>query len=286
GTLVGRAFIVIHAAVSTGHVKNVKFIKLYTPVQLSFSPRFMGTLSSNDFTIMSCPLFFVVARVVGSDGSLEKWKERLVGLCGVSATEPLGNSYYWGRDLDGEPDTLWGLEGYTHPAGFFLGHTSTDTFKHEMRLADEDKLLKTVQGIGSPDYDLHHYDFAGGWLKREDDDYKDSKDSAVAVVDFWTSERDRSLVIDRLTDFAASRRAIKFNQGSLQSCGVLKEVMQPNLTTLWLRTPEDLKSHLVSEEYKDLLASVEPVLSLRVETHLSQSFNGHIDQRPVTHDVQ
>ncbi|KAL3301170.1 hypothetical protein RB213_011627 [Colletotrichum asianum] len=202
---------------------------------MSTSPSFIGTLSSNDFTIMSCPLFFVVARVVGSNGSLEKWKERLVGLCGVSATEPLGISYYWGHDLDGEPDTLWGLEGYTHPAGFFLGHTSTDTFKHEMRLADEDKLLKTVQGIGSPDYHLHHYDFAGGWLKREDDDLKDSKDSAVAVVHLWTSERDRSLVIDRLTDFAASRRAIKFNQGSLQSCGVLKEVTQPNLTTLWLR---------------------------------------------------
>lgn len=222
--------------------------------------------------------------------------------------------------MDGEPDTLWGLEGYTHPAGFFLGHKSTDTFKHQMRLADEDKLLRTVQGIGSPDYDLHHYDFAGGWLKREDDDYKDSKDSAVAVDRFWTSERDRSLVIDRLTDFAASRRAIKFNQGSLQSCGVLKELMQPNLTTLWLRyvdsknsmflyllsllssasresqlngvryisarRQEDLKSHLVSEEYKSLLASMEPVLSLRVETHLSQSFNGHLDQRPIAHDVQ
>ncbi|KAK2764667.1 hypothetical protein CKAH01_04832 [Colletotrichum kahawae] len=249
---------------------------------------------------MSCPLFFVVARVVGSDGSLEKWKDRLVGLCGVSATEPLGNSYYWGHDLDGEPDTLWGLEGYTHPAGFFLGHTSTDTFKHEMRLADEDKLLKTVQGIGSPDYDLHHYDFAGGWLKREDDDFKDSKDSAVAVVHFWTSDKDRALVIQRLNDFAASRRATKSNQGSLQSCGVLKEVMQPNLTTLWLRyetwlnavgyisarSQEDLKSHLVSEEYKDLLASVESVLSSRVETHLSQSFNGHIDQKPIEHVTQ
>ncbi|KAJ3941652.1 uncharacterized protein N0V96_008366 [Colletotrichum fioriniae] len=128
---------------------------------------------------MSCPLFFVVARVVGSDGSLEKWKERLVALCAVSATEPLGNSYYWGHDLSASsPDTLWGLEGYTHPAGFFLGHTSTDVFKREMRLADEQKLLKTVQGIGSPDYDLHHYDMAGGWLKRDDDSGKDSRDSA------------------------------------------------------------------------------------------------------------
>ncbi|KAJ0333484.1 hypothetical protein COL5a_001192 [Colletotrichum fioriniae] len=166
---------------------------------------------------MSCPLFFVVARVVGSDGSLEKWKERLVALCAVSATEPLGNSYYWGHDLSASsPDTLWGLEGYTHPAGFFLGHTSTDVFKREMRLADEQKLLKTVQGIGSPDYDLHHYDMAGGWLKRDDDSGKDS---------------------------------------------------------------QHLKSQLETKDYKDLLATLQP-LAARTETHLSQVFNGHIDQPP------
>ncbi|KAK1637347.1 hypothetical protein BDP81DRAFT_481071 [Colletotrichum phormii] len=137
---------------------------------------------------MSCPLFFVVARVVGSDGSLEKWKQRLIALCAVSATEPLGNSYYWGHDLsNAEPDTLWGLEGYTHPAGFFLGPTPPPT----------------------PDYDLHHCDLAGGWLKRDDDPGKDSQ----------------------------------------------------------------------GKEYQALLAALQP-LTARTETHLSQIFNGHIDQRP------
>ncbi|KAK7452927.1 hypothetical protein CaCOL14_010015 [Colletotrichum acutatum] len=161
---------------------------------------------------MSCPLFFVVARVVGSDGSLEKWKERLIALCAVSATEPLGNSYYWGHDLSASsPDTLWGLEGYTHPMGFFLGHTSTDVFKREMRLADEQKLLKTVQGIGSPDYDLHHYDLAGGWLKRDDDPGRDSRDSAVAVVHFWAAEEgSREDVVKGLEGFAKAQREREF----------------------------------------------------------------------------
>ncbi|KAI3559471.1 hypothetical protein CABS03_05214 [Colletotrichum abscissum] len=244
---------------------------------------------------MSCPLFFVVARVVGSDGSLEKWKERLVALCAVSATEPLGNSYYWGRDLSASsPDTLWGLEGYTHPAGFFLGHTSTDVFKREMRLADEQKLLKTVQGIGSPDYDLHHYDLAGGWLKREDDPGKDSRDSAVAVLHFWAVEEGgREEVVRSLEEFGKAQRGREVGEGELQSCAVLREVMDRSLATLWLRsltpifllatcsakTQEHLKSHLETQEYKALLATLQP-LTVRTETHLSQVFNGHIDQPP------
>ncbi|KAL2878266.1 hypothetical protein SGCOL_006518 [Colletotrichum sp. CLE4] len=224
----------------------------------------------------------MIARVVGSDGSLEKWKQRLIALCAVSATEPLGNSYYWGHDLsNAEPDTLWGLEGYTHPAGFFLGHTSTDVFEREMRLADEDKLLKTVQGVGSPDYDLHHYDFAGGWLKRDDDPGRDSHESAVAVVHFWASEGRREEVMRGLKGFAGEQRERGVGEGELQSCAVLEEVMDRSLATLWLRAKntEHLQSQLEGKEYQALLTALQP-LTARTETHLSQIFNGHIDQRP------
>lgn len=130
---------------------------------------------------------------------------------------------------------MWGLEGYTHPVGFFLGHTSTDVFKHEMSLVDQDKLLKTAQGIGSPDYDLHHYDLAGGWLTREDDAEKDSKHSAVAVIHFWGSEKDRPKVIDHLIEFSRSQKEKSYKQGTLQSCGVMEEIRDLGLATLWLR---------------------------------------------------
>ncbi|KAH8901194.1 hypothetical protein GQ53DRAFT_620551, partial [Thozetella sp. PMI_491] len=125
------------------------------------------------------PKFFVVAHVISRTGAMKFWKERLVHLCGVSATEPYGDSYYWGVDLDGRPDDLWGLEGYTHPVGFFLDHVSSDIFQREMALVDKDELLKTQQGISSPDYDLHHYDKESGWLKRDDDSDRDSTNSHV-----------------------------------------------------------------------------------------------------------
>jgi hypothetical protein len=98
---------------------------------------------------MAGPKFFVVARVVSRDGAMKfvrciisfaenipkellQWHDRLYHLCQASLTERLGNSYYWGADLDGEPDTLWGLEGYSHPVGFFKGHVSSGIFKREM----------------------------------------------------------------------------------------------------------------------------------------------------------
>lgn len=180
---------------------------------------------------------------------LLQWKERLVGLCEVSTTEPLGHTYYWGHDLDGEPDTLWGLEGYTHAVGFFLGHTSTDVFKHEMSLVDKDNLLKTAQGIGSPDYDLHHYDLAGGWLTREDDAGKDSKDSAVAVIHFWASEKDRSKILDHLIRFSRSQKQNPYTKASLQSCGVLKEIRDLGLATLWLRYVHPTLSLLIPSAF-------------------------------------
>jgi hypothetical protein len=107
---------------------------------------------------------------------------------------------------------------------------STDVFKREMALVDADKLLRTEQGLASPDYDLHHYDWAGGWLKREDDPERDSKTSLVAVIHFWAaSEATRAGLINIL--LVAAR---DFNT-STQSFGILKEVKDGTMVTLWLR---------------------------------------------------
>jgi hypothetical protein len=154
----------------------------------------------------------------------------------VSTTEPYGDSYYWGQDLDGEPDTLWGLEGYTHPIGFFIDHVSSDIFKREMALVDKDELLRTQQGLGSPDYDLHHYDEEGGFLKRSDDADRHSKTSYVAVYHFWASEEaKRPLVIDALKAFANTAHRTQGSEGSIQSALVLRECRDLKLATLWLR---------------------------------------------------
>lgn len=152
-----------------------------------------------------------------------------MGLCGVSGTELHGSSYYWGQDLDGEPDTLWGLEGYSHAVGFFLGHQSTDTFRVEMSKVDEDKLLKE-------DYDLHHYDLVGGFLSRPDDDTKDSKTSFVAVLHFWAKDRAaREAVIGCLGAVSASAKQLPLKNG-VQSCSVLRECNDLTLSTLWIRS--------------------------------------------------
>ncbi|KAJ5379388.1 hypothetical protein N7509_012507 [Penicillium cosmopolitanum] len=176
---------------------------------------------------MVAPKFFVVARVVGRDGALPL---RLVHLCNVSATETLGDSYYWGQDLDGEPDTLWGLEGYTHPVGFFLGHVSTGIFKREMALVDSDKLLRNEQGLASRDYDLHHYDWAGGWLKRTDDPERDGKTSHIAIYHFWATDKTRRA--DLIMTFLDASKNL---DGALQSFGILKEVRDEKMLTLWVR---------------------------------------------------
>ncbi|KAL4936478.1 hypothetical protein BDV06DRAFT_233346 [Aspergillus oleicola] len=222
---------------------------------------------------MESPKFFVVARVVGRDGALPLWKERLVHLCNVSATERLGDSYYWGQDLDGEPHTLWGLEGYTHPVGFFIGHVSTDIFKREMALVDADKLLRTEQGLASPDYDLHHYDWAGGWLKQADDPERDSKISLVAVIHFWAaSEATRAELINTLLVAAKD-----FN-GSAQSFGILKEVRDERMVTLWLRSrsPEEYEGLKSSSTFRDLMSRANE-MSTKTEVHRSRAFDGHLD---------
>jgi hypothetical protein len=140
-------------------------------------------------------------------------------------TEPQGRSYYWGRDLDGEPDTIWGLEGYTEADGFNYGHPSSDIFKAQMERIHTEKLL-------GQDYDLHHYNLVGGWLKRPLDPQADSKTSHVAVLHFYTREGIRDQVIEQLE--ALGKEALE-NVPSVSSFGILKGLNDENLVTVWLR---------------------------------------------------
>lgn len=155
----------------------------------------------------------------------------------MSATEPLGTTYYWGQDLDGEPDTLWGLEGYSHAVGFFIGHPSSQIFKEEMAFVDSQKLLRHEQGLTSKDYDLKHYDQAGGYLTRSDDELKDGKDSFVAVLHFWARGGKRVDVISKLSKLAEETKESKGLglETMVQSCALLKGVWDLDLVTLWVR---------------------------------------------------
>lgn len=114
--------------------------------------------------------------------------------------------------------------------GFFLGHVSTNVFKREMALVDSDKLLRNEQGLASRDYDLHHYDWAGGWLKRTDDPERDAKTSHVAVYHFWATDKARRA--DLITSFLDASKSF---DGALQSFGILKEVRDEKMLTLWMR---------------------------------------------------
>jgi hypothetical protein len=163
----------------------------------------------------------------------------------VSKTEPYSNSYYWGYDLDGAPDTLWGLEGYYHPVGFFMNHISGDVFKEEMRKVDEDKLLRNVQGLGSPDYDLRHYDLFGGFVTRQDDKDRDAQDSFVAVVHFSAAPGRRKQLLGILADSADRVKAAETGPSiAVQSFAVLKEVNDFNLATVYIRYVNLLDSPL------------------------------------------
>jgi hypothetical protein len=154
----------------------------------------------------------------------------------VSKTEPFSNSYYWGHDLDGAPDTLWGLEGYYHPVGFHMNHVSGTIFKEEMQKVDDDNLLRNVQGLGSPDYDLHHYDLFDGFVKRKDDPAADSVDSFVAVVHYWAKEGKRKQLLGMLADAADMIKASeKAGSITVQSFAVLKEVNDFSLVTAYIR---------------------------------------------------
>ncbi|KAK7207377.1 hypothetical protein BZA70DRAFT_11994 [Myxozyma melibiosi] len=222
---------------------------------------------------MTAPKFFVVAHVISRKGALPFWEKRLDALCGVSATESLGDSYYWGQDLNGDPDSIWGLEGYTHAAGFFLGHVSTDIFKREMKLVDDDLLLKSVQGLGSPDYDLYHYDQYGGYLKKPDDKDKDSVTSHVAVHHFWAKDpADQTKILDALNKFSESTKSVE----GVQSALVLKAIVVPELATLWIRTKtqDDYKSF--EPKLAALASELKPLIS-KTEVYQSRSFIGHLD---------
>jgi len=228
---------------------------------------------------MSPPRFYVVARVVGAPGSFKRWDEILVHLCAVSKTEPKGTAYYWGRDLDGEPDTLWGLEGYTDADGFFNGHPASDVFKTQMAFVDNEKLL-------AQDYDLHHYLEVGGWITREDDPNKDSKTSHVAVLHFFAKDGERDQIIEKLKELAEVVKEVK---PIISSFGILKEVEDKqfnivdknNLVSLWLRTdtPELFKAFEGSEPYK-VIESLKKACT-KTELHQSKTFNGHIDVKPL-----
>ncbi|CZR69251.1 uncharacterized protein PAC_19151 [Phialocephala subalpina] len=259
----------------------------------------------------SGPPFFVVARVVGRDGAIESWKQRLIPLCEVSVTEPLGNTYYWGQDLDGEPDTLWGLEGYSHAVGFFIGHPSSKVFKEEMALVDSDKLLRNEQGLTSKDYDLKHYDQAGGYLTREDDEEKNRKDSFIAVIHFWVKGGGSGDVINKLGNLADATKELGL-EVMIQSCAVFKGVWDQNLVTLWVRsvsstylpktyttcvfffialltvagssrtkTEKDFDAFKAWDRYKTVvdgeLKSGGDLIG-KTEVHRSKAFNGHIDK--------
>ncbi|PNP80361.1 hypothetical protein FNYG_05960 [Fusarium nygamai] len=221
------------------------------------------------------PKFFVIARVVGRDGAINRWKDRLVELCKVSATEPYGDSYYWGQDVGGEPDTLWDLEGYTHPIGFFIDHVSSDIFKREMALVDKDKLLRTAQGLDSPDYDLHHYDEYAGFLKRADDVERDSVRSFVVVKHYWAkSEALRNGVLEKLAQFS---EGLASGSPQVQSALVLKECRDTSMASIWLRlaSEEDWESLELSDEMQELVDSLK-TNCIRSETHRSRAFNGHL----------
>lgn len=152
----------------------------------------------------------------------------------MSATEAYSTSYYWGQDVDGEPDTLWGLEGYRHPIGFFIGHPASDVFKREMKKVDDDKLLRHVQGLGSPDYDLHYYDMHYGFLTRADDPDANAKDSFVVVLHFWALEGRRKQLLGTLSVGIDQVQASK-NEG-VQSFAVLKECLDVNMASLYIRS--------------------------------------------------
>lgn len=107
-----------------------------------------------------------------------------------------------------------------------MNHVSTDIFKEEMRKVDEDGLLRNVQGLGSPDYDLHHYDLFSGFVKRGDDKDADAQDSFVVVVHLWASEDKREQLLGVLSHYANNRvhELERSSEIALQSFAVLKEV--------------------------------------------------------------
>ena len=122
------------------------------------------------------------------------------------------------------------------PLDFFLGHPATDVFKREMAKVDEDKLLRNVQGLGSPDYDLHYYDIYSGFLTRGDDKDKDCKDSFVVVIHLWAPQGRRKQLLGTLKGISDRVKALeKAPSITVQSFAILKEVLDISMVTLYIR---------------------------------------------------
>lgn len=94
--------------------------------------------------------------------------------------------------------------------------------------------MKHEQGLTSRNYDLKHYDLAGGWLTQEDDVDKDSMNSYVVVHHLFAKDGKRTEVTERLLKFSEETKAQAPNVG-VQSCAVLEEISDVSLVTLWVR---------------------------------------------------
>ena len=105
-----------------------------------------------------------------------------------------------------------------------------------MKKVDEDKLLRHVQGLGSPDYDLHYFDMHYGFLTRPDDKDKDSKDSFLVVMHFWAPEGRRKQLLGTLSAGVDRVQASESAPNiTIQSFAVLKESLDVNMATLYIR---------------------------------------------------
>lgn len=109
--------------------------------------------------------------------------------------------------------------------GLFLEHMTSDIFRKEMQLVADEKLL-----VNDP-Y-VHYYDLFGGFLKRDDDEERDSKSGCVAVHHFWASEGRREEVLAMLVEFAENCHG---SEVLVQSASVMKECRDVQLASLWLR---------------------------------------------------
>lgn len=153
-----------------------------------------------------------------------------------------------------------------------------------MALVDSDALLRTQQGLTSPDYDLHHYDeetsTPGSFLKRWDDVERDGTTSHVAVLHLWAGDTTkRAAVLARLAAYAATAKKSPLDANTgLQSCVVLRELKDNTLATLWVRTRTRTAfdaENAAGGSLAALLAELKPLVG-KTELHQSASFQGHI----------
>jgi len=222
---------------------------------------------------MLSPRFYVCARVIAREGTIKRWQEILVPLCNVSKTEPKGVSYYWGQEYGGSPDIIWGLEGYTDSSGFYDGHPSSDVFKAQMKIVDDEKLL-------AEDYDLKHYEFAGGWLKKPNTVGADNKNAFFVFTHVYTANNKRDQMISRLNNLASDLHG----EENVWSCGILKALNDQTLVSIFSRFPNGSARDGIesSKVWKEVFkqAEVDKIVT-RWTSHAAIAFNGHIDVTPI-----